>query len=139
MTTLHELAADVHSCDHPTQHENYREFVSQLDEVLVALGESTIGRDKIAHMCMSPSALSIVTVRYMEGCDQHSDMDIPVHILKSPDPVHSAKCVRLSSTIDATRRQINQHRRDIERLTTDLRRFEAQLYSITQPSLDFTD
>lgn len=135
--TIYDLTKEVYSHDHPSQSKEYRSWVEQLDKVLVELGESTIGNDNITHIYLSSKQLLINTVRHDRGCERHGFIGVPIHVLMSSDPVHSAKYERTLSRISSIKYQIASSVRNIDDLTEQLHRCETQLINLTQPSLDF--
>ncbi len=103
------------------------EWITQIDEVLYAAGESVIGNDRVEHIRLDPVDLCIHTSYSVRCCRQTNDLTIPVFILKSDDPLRAAYEHRLTKalaranyTLEAATKQVENSVKEIEALQLEL-------------------
>ena len=121
---------------HIYQHPNLEQFRRELDRILDALGESTIGHDHITSIDEQHGELVISTEYSLRCCAMTEQHKIPLEIINAADPIQAARQLLLDRALhelQETRRRYQQEldgmaerRETLQRLILETAVKEAQ-------------
>lgn len=77
-----------------------------IDPVLLAAGETTLGRDAVTDITLAGDHLSINTSYSALGCTHDDIIVIPISLLRADNPVHAANLYRLEGLMAAAKNQL---------------------------------
>ena len=90
MTKLIDLIEEAASRIDTYKHPNLDAFRAAVDPILSALGECTVGGDRVESVGIDRSYVYITTWQSCRGCSNTNDLTIPIAIIEAEDPVRAA-------------------------------------------------
>ncbi len=97
---------------------------NEIDNILSALGENTIGGDKVENIGFyfwsNQEYLEIKTSYSVRCCEQSNEMHIPIYILESENPIKEARRYFLSKELEEAKHKVNLAQKELERTQTKL-------------------
>lgn len=125
---LYDLTVAAQSDISTYRHPNIEEWKAAIDPVLVAAGESSIGRDTIEDVLLSEDYLTIETSYVVRGCENSNTIRIPVELLQSANPVWEANAYRLRINVAAAQLRVSKAQSELNASTEMLAKLQAQLH-----------
>lgn len=110
VSTLKELLEDAMSKIETYKHPDISEFTERMDTILAAAGLGTISNDTVTDIGVYGGNLCISTAWSARGCEQTSELRLPMSIVESEDPVHAAKVWSLNQRIADQEKRLAQAR-----------------------------
>lgn len=124
--TLIEMVEEAVSKVNTYKYPDIYDVIIRLDEILVALDQSTVTGDHIDDMYLGEDTLYINTSWSARGCECSGQVEIPLFILKEADPLRAAKIYRMGERVHAARSAVINLNRQYTQAVSNLEKLEQE-------------
>lgn len=127
MTKLYEIIRNAAHAVGEYRNPDLTEFRAAIDPVLKALGESTIGADKVESIDIYDEYIKIESSYVCRGCGNTCDHTIPMVIVEAVDPIRAATERTLRAKLAESVQKLQYARNSISRLEANSQQAALEL------------
>ena len=106
---------------------NLDDWLKAIDPVLEAAGEPSIGRNTIEDIKVSDLTVEICTSYSVRGCDQSTNVRLPVAILIADNPIQAATRYKLSNALTEAKSRLKTAQNAVQLHSAEVEKLEASL------------
>lgn len=123
---LYEMTRAAASEVAHVRNPNLDAWRAAIDEVLIAAGDCTVGKDKIESLTVSDSMLQITTSYVLRGCEMENDISIPIEVVMAENPVKAANLFRVDNLLRDAKTELETAVNRVSSLSAEIRALEKE-------------